>query len=203
MAFKLISVDDVRALAKGDFASDFDHLFGDILIPAIGKTFASYCNRPDFDKASRSEIFSPRLWQSVITLSSPPIATAPAAQIWQSTATPRVYGADELLTNGEDVFIHEAIGQIERGNGNYFPSGPLTVKVTYTGGYLSGDAQGVPADLRFAALSQAKIFFDRREDYGMTGRSLEGGSVSLQAILTLPRQITLLLDQYKVYRLAA
>ena len=91
---------------------------------------------------------------------------------------PRVYGADELKIENSDYFLFENEGMIERVSG-YFACGPKTVKVTYTGGYLTDHAQDVPEDLRLAAVMQAKILFDRREELGLTGRSLEGGSINL------------------------
>ena len=67
-----------------------------------------------------------------------------------------------------------------------FVGGPKSIKVTYTGGYLTGDGVGAPDDLRLAAIMQTKIIFDRREDFGLSGRSLEGGSVSLFTPTILP-----------------
>ena len=55
-------------------------------------------------------------------------------------------------------------------------SGPKSIKVTYTGGYLTGDGIGTPDDVRVAAIEQTKIIFDRREEFGLSGRSLEGGA---------------------------
>ena len=75
--YKLISVQDIKNLAKGaqDFSNDFDVLLGDI-IGAVTKLFAQYCNRPDFDKTARTEYISPRCWQKQLFLKSPPISPA-------------------------------------------------------------------------------------------------------------------------------
>lgn len=196
--FKLISPEDYKLLTKGGHDAEFDPVLDLIIIPAVGKLFAQYCNRPDFDKLARTEFLSPRPGANKLFVSSPPVAATPAIQVWESSASPRVYDSAALLTEGTDYFLFENEGKIEK-EGDCFVPGTKTVKVTYTGGYLTKDGVGVPDDLKLAAITQTKIFFDRREEWGVTGRSLEGGSVSMLNILTLPKQVTLLLDAYRVY----
>jgi hypothetical protein len=45
---------------------------------------------------------------------------------------------------------------------------------------------------------QGKFVFDRRDELGLTGRSLEGGSVSLMSALKLLPEVREILDDYKV-----
>ena len=199
--FKLISSDDLKEISKGSFSEDFDPLLDDILIPAVGESFAHYCNRPDFDKKARTEFFSPGENRRCLFLFSPPID--PGIQVWESSAIPRDYTT--LLTEGSDYFLDPEAGIIERGAGgcyacSYWRRGSRTVKATYTGGYLTGDCEGVPPSLRLAAITQCKIYFDQRDAYGITGKSLEGGSITLLSILTLPKQVTMLLDCYRLPR---
>ena len=198
MAFKLITDDDVKALTKGDFSTAFDSVLNDVLIPAIGEAFANYCHRPDFDKTARTEYFSPGYYQHTLRVKSPPIdEVAAAVRVYEDSSLPRFGGSETELVNGTEYFVHAARGTIEKLSN--FICGPKTVKVTYTGGYLTSDAAGTPPALKLAAITQAKILFERREEYGITGRSLEGGSINLMTILTLPRQVTLLLDKFKMY----
>lgn len=203
MAYKLITSEDIKQTTKGDFGSEFDYVLDDI-IASVGSLFAQYCKRPDFDKIARTEYLSPRPKQTQLFLKSPPVSPAvvgppaiAALRLYQDTATPRAYGATTELTSGTDFFVFEDQGVIE--SASFFVGGPKTIKVTYTGGYLTDDAAGCPADLKLAAVMQAKILFDRREEMSMTGRSLEGGSVSLLTPLSLPKSVTLLLDAYKIY----
>jgi hypothetical protein len=204
--YKLITAEDIRQFTKGtdSISADFNYALADIIIPAVGALFAKYCNRPDFDKIARTEYLSPRYGRTKIFLASPPVAAAQvgppvieALRLYEDTAAPRVYGASTELISGTDFFVFEDQGVIERFG--CFVGGPKTIKVTYTGGYLTNDAEGCPEELRLAAIMQSKIFFDRREEYGVTGRSLEGGSFSMLNILTLPRQVTGLLDAYKIF----
>lgn len=197
--YRLISCEDAKILTKGTFGNEFDFLFDNLIIPAIGDLFASYCHRPDFDCIERTEYFSPRLGEKAIWISSPPISSTPAIQLWEDGD--RLYGNDTLLTEGTDYFCYASEGRLQK-PGPYFScflAGDKTVKVKYTGGYLTGDAKGCPAGLRMAAAVQAKLIFDRREELGLTGRSMEGGSMSLLVPMLLPRNVTEFLQPYRVY----
>jgi hypothetical protein len=66
--------------------------------------------------------------------------------------------------------------------------GLQSTKFSYTGGYLTAD--GTSAHLRFPdllllCLIQSAFIYQRRAEIGLTGRSLEGGSVSLMAPIKL------------------
>ncbi len=198
MAYALITIADIKQGSKGDFGSDFDYLLGKIIIPAVGKLFASYCQRADWDKAERTQYLSPRHCQKYLHLSSPPLATSPAVQLWQNVSLPRAYASADLLVNGQDYFVHEDEGVIEHLTA--FSGGPKSIKCTYTGGYLTADGVGTPDDIRLAAIAQAKILFDRREEYGVSSRSQEGGAITMLSYLTLPRSVTMMLDNYVLLR---
>lgn len=211
--FSLINSTEVKQLSKatGEWGSQFDYLIDQIIIPAVTQSFATYCRRPDWDKAARVEYLSPRGTHRLF-LSSPPVAAAQvgppvieALRLYRDTNTPRAYGTDTELISGTDFFVFEEEGTIEflhgcRAWNSWFDAAwPKTIKVTYTGGYLTDNAVGCPADLKLAAITQAKILFDRRDQMGITGQSLEGGSVSLLTPLILPRSVTMMLDNYRVF----
>jgi len=204
MAFKLISAESIKQLSKGDFGNNFDFLLDSIIIPAVGEIFANYCHRPDFDKVERTVFFSPRIYQTRLQLTSPPIypvSVTPviaAPRVWEDTAEPRVYGTDTELTSGTDFIVLYNQGIIEK-LGSYFAIGPETIKVTCTSGYLTDDGAGVPPKLALAAAIQTKILFDRREEFGVSSRSLEGGSISMLGRLILAPAVRDLLDDYVVY----
>ena len=209
---RLCSSSDVQLLTKlneGDNLTEPQlQLLDDLIIPAVGALCAGRCGRPDFDKKLRTEYLSPPKPRQVLFVASPPISPAvisvpaeptdiAAIQVWQSGALPRVYGTDELLVEGTDFAIDEEMGMIAKLGTSYFADGYKAIKVTYTGGYLTGDSTGVPDDLKMAAAMQSKVLFDRREEFGITGRSLEGGSMNYNT-LTLPTQITMILDRYRI-----
>lgn len=120
---------------------------------------------------------------------------ATSVRVWQDSNLPRTYGTE--LVNGTDFVVYDDQGVVE--GVSWFSRGQKAVKCTYTGGYLTGDGQGVPADLRFAAIIQTKILFDRREEFALSSKALEGGSFSLFQPLTLPSSVTKILDRYRLY----
>jgi len=209
--FQLITFDEIKKISKGgdSWTTEFEELLEKRIIPAVTSDFAKYCHRPDWDKVARVEYFGTDRVLRTLFLSSPPVSPAVAAivgppavdaieelKIYQDSTDPPTYGAGTELTSGFVVYENEGI----IGHRTGFMSGLKSIKVTYTGGYLTGDGIGTPDDVRVAAIEQTKIIFDRREEFGLSGRSLEGGSVSLLAPTILPRSVTMLLDDYRVYR---
>lgn len=206
MAFRLINSEDIKLLTPGEFGSDHDVLIESLLIPAAGKRFAEYCNRPEsapgakdyWDKIARTEFYSPVVNQQIIKVAHPPLAASPAPTVHVSTDIPRVYGAAELLTVDEDYHVFQNEGRIVR-EGAYFPCGTKTTRIGYTGGFLTEHAQGTPDDLRFACALYVKTLYKNRDLFGVTNRSLEGASVSVMWPL-MSKDIRENLDPYVVYR---
>ena len=214
MAFQLITFEEIRKISKGgdSWSTEFEYLLDKVIIPAVTSVFAKYCHRPDWDKVARTEYFSvsldrparnlflssPPIWPAAAAIVGPPAVDAiEALRLYQDSADPPTWGAGTELTSG--FVVYEDEGVIEhRGMG--FVGGPKAIKVTYTGGYLTADGVGTPDDVRLAATIHGKNVFDRREEFGLTGRSLEGGSVSLLTPMILPKSVTMLLDDYRVYR---
>jgi hypothetical protein len=210
--YKLVTITDVKQASKGQFTTpaggddnSFDFLLGELIIPAVGAAFAHYCNRPDFDQTARVEYLSPRSNSRFLFVASPPVVAAAvgppvieALRVYQDTSFPRAYGAETELVSGTDFVVHENEGKLEHVHG--WSGGPRSIKVSYTGGYLTDDAAGCPEDIKLAAIMQAKAIFDRRDDIALTGRSQEGGSISMLSPVTLPKQVTMLLDPYRILR---
>jgi len=171
------------------------------IIDEVTLELAHFCRRPDWDKTARTEFFNP--WQRGLKrlfLSSPPVASSPTIQVWQSTDRPRVYGAAELLTLDEDFFLHEELGTVEKViSFAGWSVGPKTVKVTYTGGFLTGNQAGAPADLLGICMDQVKLEFERREAMGLQSQSLEGGSFSYAMGKRLDPSVKDRLQHFSVY----
>jgi len=181
--YQLITVDHVKALAKGDFGPDFDFLISEIIIPGIGKILAEETNQGDFDKTQRTYLLDVNECRRKHLLIDFPIDQTVSVtpergpvRVWTSTSAPRSY--TEELVNGTDFFVNDAIGLIER-TGGYWPQGPKTVKVVATTKWVTANAQNVPPDLFLAASLTAKALFDNRENWGLSSVSLEGGSRSI------------------------
>lgn len=112
------------------------------------------------------------------------VRAGPSIQVWQSTLSPRDFTTP--LTRDVDYSVDTDLGIIERPTATGFYQGLNAVKVSYWGGFLTGDGQGLPPLLKGAALDQAKMMFDRREELGVSSRSVEGGSLSLLPLILPP-----------------
>ncbi len=213
MAFQLITFDEIKKISKGgdSWSTEFEYLLEKVIIPAVTIVFAIYCHRPDWDKRDRIEYFSLDRPARNLFVASPPIYPATAAiigppavdaiemvRVYQDGADPPTWVASTELTSG--WVVHEDEGVIQHRTTGFVATGPNSVKVTYHGGYLIGDGIGTPDPVRLGATMMSKNIFDRREEFGLTGRSLEGGSVSLLTPMILPKSVTMLLDDYRVYR---
>jgi hypothetical protein len=181
--YDLITVDHVKALAKGVFDDTFDYLLSATIIPGISKILAEETNQGDFDKSERTYLLDVHECERKTLFLDFPIDQTVSAtpvrgpvRIWISTALPRSY--TEELVNGTDFFVYDQLGLIERASGHW-PQGPKTVKVVATTKWVTDDAQNVPPDLFLAASLTAKALFDNRENWGLSSVSLEGGSRSI------------------------
>ncbi len=86
---------------------------------------------------------------------------------------------EEAVNKDEDYYLDEDLGVVEfwGGTGTRWPK---AIKVVYTGGYEEDEdgVLAVPDDLKHACLMQVAFEFKRREDIGLSGVSMPGGSVS-------------------------
>jgi hypothetical protein len=181
--YHLITVDHVKALAKGTFDDTFDLLIAETIIPGVGKILAEETNQGDFDKSERTYLLDVHECERKKLFIDFPVdqtvSVTPSrgpVRIWTSTAAPRSYTTE--LVNGTDFFVNDTLGLIERTSGHW-PQGPKTVKVVATTKWVTAHAQGVPPDLFLAASLTCKALFDNRENWGLSSISLEGGSRSI------------------------
>src|SRR5262245_28886575 len=193
--FKLCTAADVQEISRGRSEINDDQLpaLDDFWIPAATEALAFHCHR-DFDKKDRTRQISVKEHRQVIFISDPPVDLTQTVEVWESHNIPRVYDASTLLILNQDYIVDEIEGAIEKLRGRFCP-GTKTVQYHMTSGLLTGNAQGVPADLRMIAAWQSFLFFHHRDQFGVTGRSLEGGSISISAI-TLPTPLQMMLQKY-------
>ena len=195
--FRLCTSADVQEIARGrsEIADDQLTALDDFWIPAATEALAFYCHR-DFDKKDRTGQLNVNEHRCTVFLPDPPIDSQATIEIWESHGIPRVYDPTTLLVLNTDYVVHYFEGSIERLQGR-FCTGANVIQYHYTGGLVTGDGAGVPADLRMIAAEQSFLFFHHRDQFGITGRSLEGGSVSLSAI-TVPTPLKMMLQKYIV-----
>lgn len=184
----LCSVNDVKT-AKGISGTGEDTRISN-LIGRVQAMFDSYCNRV-FEGADWIEYFDGKGLDSV-WVSNPPIYNVTALY----DSPDRTYGDGDLM-DAEDYVIHSVEGRIRLVDGT-FGDGVLNVKVHYKGGYGSGYTTP-PGDLVEALIEQV-IFIHKRlqnEDLGVTGRSLQDGSITFEARDLLP-SVKMVLDRYRL-----
>jgi hypothetical protein len=193
-ATRLASIDDLKAFLKGDTPPSLDGLLGTIL-DGVSVRFARLCHRQDWSYAPRVEYFSHRapmgrrLDTRLIPLTRVHVAHPPidlAESITVADDPLRLFGVETELDPSFYVVDSEA-GAIEL-DGRSFSHGIRHIRVTYTGGYLTEDGvSGAPEfpGLKMLALLQSAFLYQRRGELGLVGRSLEGGSVSIEAQLKL------------------
>jgi hypothetical protein len=156
-----------------------------LIIPHISNQIAQSLRR-DLDKAAYT-VFPDSDGSRNIWLDAYPIAATPAIQVYYDTARPRVYGANTLLTNGEDYFVYENRGKIELVSPR--AAGPKVFKVVYTGGLLTADATGVPDTIKIPAIIWGKRLLQQWDDLGVLNQSFSGASVSYPPMGWIPRDI--------------
>lgn len=200
MAFKLCSAAQVKdRITRGEsLDSSFDTLL-DQIIDGVTADFARRAHRPDWDKAARSEFFNPGENTRRISLSSPPIASTPVIQVWESNDSPRAYGADELLVLDTDYFIYSDEGIVIKEDRARWSEGLKTVKITYTGGHLTADATDFPTDLWEIAVEESAWRFINRGRGGLQSQSLEGGTLSYQPGREHYARMMRVIQNYRVY----
>jgi len=110
------------------------------------------------------------------------VKAGPYIQVWHGES--QLFETMTLLVKDVDYSIDTVQGVIESRSGVGF--GPGSYLVPYWGGYVTADGQDVPPLLAGAARQQAKLYFDRREEFGISSRSVEGGSLSLLPLVLSP-----------------
>lgn len=196
--FNLCSLQDIKDRTKIDLGSGFDTVLSNQIIPAVTLQMAQEIGRPDWDKKARTVFANPRSNKQRIFLASPPVAGSPVIQVWEDTALPRLYGADTLLTLDDDYFLFAEEGMVIKNDYASWAQGLKTVKIIYTGGYLTDHGMGAPADLLGAAVIESIKALTRTNSAGIASQSVEGASISFSLGLRLDLSTIDILNKYRV-----
>lgn len=202
MPFLLATVAQFKTFQKGEIPSTLDATITQML-QGLTASFATHCRRDTWDKTTFTEYFSHRsqreAWhllsttapsakESCLWVRHMPIDTSQAYSLYDDPA--RVFGSDSLVPT-TDYVIEAAEGKVEL-DGRSFMPGLQSTKFSYTGGYLTADGTSAHPkfpDLHLLCLIQAGFIYQRRAELGLTGRSLEGGSVNLMAPMKFLPQV--------------
>ena len=136
-----------------DQPGDLDELI-DLLLPAVTALFQGYTQQGIVQEVTTT-ITNGR-GRPCLVLPKQPVQAV--LNVWESVSIPRVYGADELLTEGSDYLLDEN-GILHRLAGRW-PAVVSTVKVQYISGY-----ETIPADIERAAMEVMQVKLDKGKDH--------------------------------------
>ena len=113
---------------------------------------------------------------------------------------------DAALTEGltADYLLYAKEGRLHRMGGNWLNL-PKAIKLTYSAGYIvqgatpSTGETALPLDLKLACMMQVGAEWKRaqRSEWGLSGISVEGGSISMLSQDSLLPQVLAILRGYK------
>ncbi len=158
------------------------------LITAVQAVFERYCNRL-FDEAIYTEYYSGDGTDKLFVKNGP---------IYSVTTihddTDHAYGADTLVAATEYGTINDIYVQMYTSR---FAVGVNNIKIIYVAGY--GDNLAVPANLEHAGIEQAAWLFKKGEQhlYGISGKTLEDGSLQMFDTGLLLPSVKAILDSYR------
>lgn len=100
------------------------------------------------------------------------------------------FTSDSLVDSG-DYVIHPNKQYIQMKYSYYFTLGVQNVKITYTAGY-----ETIPNDIKLACIREILREFNRRQDFDVTAKTLNDGSISYveKGLLTSTKDV---LDKYR------
>lgn len=134
--------------------------------------------------------------QCIFYVTAYPILASPALELRNDSA--RDFPTSSII-DPTDYFLDKERG-IVKVDGKYLAWGPGAAKLTYTGGMSDTDVNFAAAfpHIANAVDLQVAYLFKRREQMGITGYSIEGGSVSLSPIDWLPAVKATLLSERRM-----
>lgn len=149
-----------------------------------------YCSRM-FASGTYTEYFSSDGSRTKVPVLAYPIASI--TDIWVDSE--RSFGDATKLTSSDYVADQQG-GPFIRLKYTSFSFGVDNIKVTYAGG-LAATTSAVPDDLRLACMMQVAFWFQRREQLGLTGVSMPGGSISVFSPMDYLPQVRGILNLYR------
>jgi len=189
---ELCTLNDVLQYPGMQSVKDDDKDWIERLVRGFSKRAETFTNR-QFYKEARTTLYSPGIASDVLQL---------AAFGGSGTVTTvhedreRVFGADTLLES-TGYYFDVPTGQLTRDYGTWMV-GRSVVQVVYTAG-LGTEIDDVPEDLRMAAIMQCAFWYQRRNELGLTQRTLSGGAISLSQPSKLLPEVEDVLYSYKLY----
>ena len=189
----LITLDDYK-IAEGIQSTKDDSKLS-VLISSVSQLVKTYCNNSivDYYSSAKTETFTISYAEDFVQLSETPIISA---TVYERES---LSGSYTTLTADSDYYVDTKTDSIYRtnssGTSKTFPSGPGSVKVTYTAGYSA-----CPTDLKLAVFDLVTYYHkdEHKARQTMAGASIQNqGSSSQRDNVAFPDHIKRVLDLYK------
>ena len=187
----LCSLDDVISYPGMETIPEKNLLWVVRLIRGISMRAQQHTDRLFLSKA-RTRPLSSQRDSCVIGLPAYGSSDSAVAEIRESSG--RDFASALTLVDSDDYFFDTATGLVHREG--YWLNGRGVIQATWTGG-IAINTEGVPDDLRQAAVIQVAFWWQRYKDLGVSGKSFDqGGSVSISSPLTLLPEVVEVFDTY-------
>jgi len=189
---ELCTVDDVLRYPGLQSVKDDDKDWIERLVRGFSQRAETFTNR-SFYKESRTSLYSPGTSQRTLQLAA--FGTSGTITTVHESYE-RVFDADSLTDPTAYVFDVDT-GMLSRDYGTWL-IGRNVVQVVYDAG-LGTTIDDVPEDLRMAAIMQSAFWYQRRNELGLTQRTLSGGAISFASPSKLLPEVEEILFTYKLY----
>jgi len=198
---RICTLADVKdRLGKNTSETEFDGTLNRIIL-GIEVLFVGYTRRRLLQTAAAVTEYYTAEGSKLLLKSYPIIAIISikqAADYNFDAATALVANTDyRLINSGKNGIIYSTLGF------GYWLQAEEAIEIVYRGGFCAAGqvpAAGetaMPADLREAAIEQATFIFKRKDDIGLSGVSMQGGSISKFSDMELLPLVKQVLDNYK------
>lgn len=175
--FALCTVEQILHFQRGSVDDSLVPLIQQLTL-GVTRRFASLCGRSTWDLAPAVDLHDGG--QDRVYLRNWPIHEAvpltvhidPTRQFTGTPLDPSLYVLDP--DDGTLIFV-STVPAVS----------PRSVRVSYTGGFLTAAGIGAPEDLNLLATLQSSFLLQRRSDLGLVAHSLEGSAFSQEQRLTL------------------
>ncbi len=161
-----------------------DDRIPDAIVQAHGLA-EHYCRRW-LELADRAETLSPPAGADSVALRGYPVVSVASVELAPLSSSPEPLAADQYLVDQEAGLVHFPFR---------VPGGPLSVRVTYRGGYT---AETAPPALRRALFQLVAWLLETRGDVGFTQTAMDGVSLTREPLVDgVPESIARALDAFR------
>lgn len=193
----LAEIADVKTYPGLNTVSQADENWLKLLIDAFSQQVEHRTGRK-IKVGAYVEYFSPGVGARFLQVSAFGDSTSAITEVREDFDS--LFPSDSIVDSSGYIF-DASTGVLARKN-TYWRSGVRSVKVSVTGG-LATRTSDVPSDLRMACIMQIAHWYQRRNELGVTQRTMQGGSVSLAEPVDWLPQVQALVDPYVVHSFGA